>query len=221
MNRTASAALVTTLVCMPISAFAADSFYNASVGADMWFPSTKIDHIRRDDGKAPTLYFTFEHELPYLPNLGLRYTNLEADFAAFDKIDYTLYYQILERELMKFDAGITFTQYANSDYRAPDALRYDFDQLTFNWYANAEITIPHTSFDIIGQFDFGSNSDLKSADVMAGVQYRLPIEPGDLAFKAGYRVVDLEFTELAKQSVDVKQSLVFADGWFVGAQFSF
>ncbi|CSB22073.1 ABC-type Fe3+-hydroxamate transport system component [Vibrio cholerae] len=56
---------------------------------------------------------------------------------------------------------------------------------------------------------------------MAGLQYHLPIRAGDLAFKAGYRVVDLEFTELAKQSTDVKQSFVFADGWFVGAQFSF
>ncbi|EHV2410155.1 TIGR04219 family outer membrane beta-barrel protein [Vibrio cholerae] len=221
MNRTASAALVTALMVMPLSASAAESFYTASVGAEMWLASMKIDNTRRDDANAPNLYFTFEHGFPYLPNVGLRYTNLEADFASFDKIDYTFYYPLLNRELMKFDAGITLTQYANSDYRAPDARRYDFDQTTFNWYASAEITIPHTPFDVIGQFDFGNNSDLKSSDVMAGLQYHLPIRAGDLSFKAGYRVVDLEFTELAKQSTDVKQSFVFADGWFVGAQFSF
>ncbi|HHI5412018.1 TPA: TIGR04219 family outer membrane beta-barrel protein [Vibrio metoecus] len=221
MNRTASVALVTALMISPLSAFAAGSFYTASVGADMWLASTKIDNTRRDDANAPTLYIAFEHDFPYLPNASLRYTNLEADFASFDKYDYTLYYQVLDRELMKFDAGITLTQYANSNYRAPDARRYDFDQTTFNWYASAEIAIPHTPFDVIGQFDFGNNSDLKSSDVVAGLQYHLPIRAGELAFKAGYRVVDLEFTELAKQSADVKQSFVFADGWFLGAQFSF
>ncbi|ENM5935802.1 TIGR04219 family outer membrane beta-barrel protein [Vibrio mimicus] len=221
MNQTASAALVTALMIAPISAFAAGSSSIATVGADMWLTSTKIDNTRRDDANAPILYVAFEHDLPYLPNASLRYTNLEADFASFDKYDYTFYYQLLDRELMKFDAGITLTQYANSDYQAPDVRRYDFDQTTFNWYASAEISIPNTQFDVIGQFDFGNNSDLKSSDVMAGVQYRLPIAAGDIAFKAGYRVVDLEFTELAKQSVDVKQSFVFADGWFLGAQFSF
>ncbi len=89
MNRTASAALVTALMVMPLSASAAESFYTASVGAEMWLASTKIDNTRRDDANAPNLYFTFEHGFPYLPNVGLRYTNLEADFASFDKIDYT------------------------------------------------------------------------------------------------------------------------------------
>lgn len=84
MNRTASAALVTALMVMPLSASAAESFYTASVGAEMWLASTKIDNTRRDDANAPNLYFTFEHGFPYLPNVGLRYTNLEADFASFD-----------------------------------------------------------------------------------------------------------------------------------------
>ncbi len=56
MNRTASAALVTALMVMPLSASAAESFYTASVGAEMWLASTKIDNTRRDDANAPNLY---------------------------------------------------------------------------------------------------------------------------------------------------------------------
>ncbi|QIL85248.1 TIGR04219 family outer membrane beta-barrel protein [Vibrio sp. HDW18] len=221
MNHTASVALVTGLMIAPISAFAAESFYKTSVGAEMWLTSTKIDDIRRDDANAPSLQIAFEHGFPYWPNVSLRYTNLEADFVAFDKLDYTFYYRVLNREQMKFDAGIALSQYINSDYRAQDDHRYDFDQVSFNWYANAQIAIPRTPLAVIGQFDFGNNSDLKSADVMAGLQYQVPIAAGDLAFKAGYRVVDLEFAELAKSSANMSQSLVFVDGWFLGAQFSF
>ncbi|MGL5430144.1 MAG: TIGR04219 family outer membrane beta-barrel protein [Vibrio sp.] len=221
MNRTASVALVTGLMIAPVSTLAAEPFYTTSVGAEMWLASTKIDNTRRDDANVPSMYIAFEHGFPYLPNVSLRYTNLEAEFVSFDKLDYTFYYRVLNTQPMQFDAGITLSQYSNSDYRAPNAHHYDFDQVSFNWYASAQIAIPRTPLAVIGQFDFGTSSDLKSADVMAGLQYQLPIAAGDLAFKVGYRVVDLEFYELATASSEGKESLVFVDGWFLGGQFSF
>ncbi len=56
---------------------------------------------------------------------------------------------------------------------------------------------------------------------MAGLQYVVPLSVGDLAFRGGYRVIDLEFTDLATASEDNHMSYVFADGWFLGAQFKF
>ncbi len=72
---------------------------------------------------------------------------------------------------MTFDAGISMTQYADTDYQAKDDKRYSFDEMTFNWYAYADLSIPNTNFDIIGQFEFGNSDGIKSSDVMAGLQY--------------------------------------------------
>ena len=55
----------------------------------------------------------------------------------------------------------------------------------------------------------------------AGIQYRLPIQEGLWTIKGGYRVIDLEFEDLAKQSPDTETSYVFVDGWFLGAEFRF
>ncbi|AQP37041.1 TIGR04219 family outer membrane beta-barrel protein [Vibrio anguillarum] len=218
MNKPIWLALVSVAMMMSTASVQAESFYRGEVGADMWWGSTKIDNIRRDDVKTPSIHVAFEHQLPYLPNASIRYTTLEADYASFDKYDYTLYYNLLERQLMSFDAGVTFTQYSGSQYQAPDSLKYSFDKTTFNWYAYATIKIPNTQVDVIGQFDFGDSGGIKSADVLAGLQYSIPIRAGNVALRGGYRVIDLEFTELDPKT---KNSFVFVDGWFLGAEFQF
>lgn len=221
MNKPIVAVFSSLLMMGSAPAWCADSLVGVNVAADMWFPSTKIDNTRRDDANSPVLNLAFEHQLPYLPNVSIRYTNLDADYASYDKYDYTFYYNILDRELMTFDAGISMTQYANSDYKAKDGKSYSFDDMTFNWYAHAEISVPETNIDVIGQFEFGNSDGIKSSDVIAGVQYVVPLSSGDLSFRGGYRVIDLEFTDLATASPDNKMSYVFADGWFLGTQFKF
>ncbi len=98
---------------------------------------------------------------------------------------------------------------------------FSFNEMRFNWYAYADISIPNTNFDIIGQFEFGDSDGIKGSDVIAGVQYVVPLSAGELSFRGGYRVIDLEFTELAKSSPDNEMSYIFADGWFLGTQFRF
>ncbi|PNH98463.1 TIGR04219 family outer membrane beta-barrel protein [Vibrio diazotrophicus] len=221
MNKPIVAVFTSLLMIGSAPVWCANSPVGVKVAADMWLPSTKIDNTRRDDANSPVLNLAFEHQLPYLPNVSVRYTNLDADYASYDKFDYTFYYNILERDLMTFDAGISMTQYANSEYKATDGQKYSFDDLTFNWYAHAEISVPETNFDIIGQFEFGDSDGIKSSDVIAGVQYVVPLAEGDLSFRGGYRVIDLEFTDLVTASPNNKMSYVFADGWFLGAQFKF
>lgn len=221
MNKPIVAVISFALVMGSASAWCADSMFSVKAGADAWLPSTKIDNVRRDDVNAPVINLAVEHQLPYLPNASWRYTRVDADYAAYDKYDYTFYYNILNRELMTFDAGISMTQYANSDYQAKDAKHYSFNEMTFNWYAYADLSIPNTNFDIIGQFEFGDSDGIKSSDVLAGIQYVVPFAAGDLSVRGGYRVIDLEFSDLATDSPENKMSYVFADGWFAGAQFKF
>ncbi len=221
MNKPIVATLTSLMIMGSASAWSADSSMSVRVAADMWLPDTKIDNIRRDDVNSPVLNLAFEHQLPYLPNVSFRYTSVDADYAAYDKYDYTLYYNILRRELMTFDAGISFGQFSSSNYQAGDAQKYSFNELTFNWHAYADISIPNTDFDIIGQFEFGDSKGIKSSDVIAGIQYVKSLSAGELSVRGGYRVIDLEFTDLATASPDTDMSFIYANGWFFGAQFKF
>ncbi|MGC9403958.1 TIGR04219 family outer membrane beta-barrel protein [Vibrio genomosp. F10] len=203
----------------------AQSPYSISLGADMWWGSTKVNEVRKDDDQVPSFSVALEHELPYLPNVSFRYTTIDADYMAFDKYDYTFYYTIFDHELMDFDFGVAFSQYSNSKYIAPigsgaNGAPQSFDELTWNWFGKALINVPNTHFDVIGQVDFGDSKGLKTTDFIAGMQYRLPVSSGELALKGGYRVIDIESDDF---TVDVEnhKEFIFANGWFLGAEFQY
>lgn len=196
--------------------------YTAKVGADIWWGSTKLNEVRQDDdSNSPSLYVAFEHNAPMLPNASFRYTSVDADSLAFDKYDYTFYYTLLDHKLMNFDAGVTFTQYSNSNYIEPKAngAQTSFDEFTWSFYGNAEINVPDTNFDIIGTMEFGDSSGIKSTDLMAGVQYRIPVSKSEIALRGGYRVIDLDSDEFF--SSELGKSFVMVDGWFAGAEVRF
>lgn len=212
------------LMLVGSSSVAAQSPYNISLGADMWWGSTKVNEIRKDDDKLPSLFIALEHELPYLPNVSFRYTTLDAEYMAFDKYDYTFYYTLFDHELMDFDAGIAFSQFANTKYVAPigsqEGSVSTFDELTWNWYGKASINVPNTNFDVIGQIDFGDSKGLKTTDLVAGMQYRMPVQAGEIALKAGYRVIDIESDQFEVDVPDHK-GFIFVNGFFLGAEFTY
>ncbi|MFA0155436.1 MULTISPECIES: TIGR04219 family outer membrane beta-barrel protein [Vibrio] len=221
MNKMPLIALVGMLSLSSAVSAAEEFSYTAKVGADMWWGSTKLNEVRQDDdSNSPSLYFAFEHNAPMLPNASFRYTSIDADSLAFDKYDYTFYYTLLEHKLMNFDAGVTFTQYSNSNYIEPQkGTQTSFDEFTWSFYGNAEINVPDTNFDIIGTMEFGDSSGIKSTDLMAGVQYRIPVSESEIALRGGYRVIDLDSDEFF--SSELGKSFVMVDGWFAGAEVRF
>ncbi|WP_070962871.1 TIGR04219 family outer membrane beta-barrel protein [Vibrio sonorensis] len=198
----------------------AEMSWNGKVGADFWFAETKVDNVHRDNGGSPVIYAAIEQDLRFVPHVSVRSTWVEAKYTAFDKYDFTFYYNLLDRELMTFDAGLTLTSYQNSHYLDKDNgnTRLDFDELTHNWYAYAEIYVPKTNLDIIGQFDFGNSKGIKSADVLAGMQYLVNLDKSTLALRGGYRVIDLEFSN-PTPSKDI--AYVFVNGWFLGGEWRY
>lgn len=217
--------LIALVGMLPLSSavLAEEGFsYTAKVGADMWWGSTKLNEVRQnDDVHSPSLYLAFEHNAPMLPNASFRYTSVDADLLAFDKYDYTFYYTLLDHKLMNFDAGVTFTQYSNSNYIEPKtgSAQTSFDELTWSFYGNAEINVPDTNFDIIGTMEFGDSSGIKSTDLMAGGQYRISVAETEIALRGGYRVIDLDSDEFFRS--ELGKSFVMVDGWFAGAEVRF
>ncbi|WP_299692568.1 TIGR04219 family outer membrane beta-barrel protein [uncultured Vibrio sp.] len=222
MNQVPLVALAGMLSISSVASAEDEFSYTAIVGADMWWGSTKLNEVRQSgEAHSPSLYLAFEHNAIVLPNASFRYTSVDSDSLAFDKYDYTLYYTLFDHHLMNFDAGVTFTQYSNSHYIEPQAngAQVHFDEWTWSLYGNAEINIPNSQFDIIGTIEFGDSNDIKSTDFIAGVQYRLPIAETELAFRGGYRVIDLDSRTFF--SSEVGKEFVMVDGWFAGAYVRF
>ena len=241
MNKMPLIALVGMLSLSSAVSAEEEFSYTAKVGADMWWGSTKLNEARQDeDSNSPSVYFAFEHNAPILPNASFRYSTADTTLLAFDKYDYTFYYTLLEHKLANFDAGVTFTQYANSHYKDPYSSKAtSFDELTWGFYGNAELNVPNTQLDIIGTMEFGDSNGIKSTDLMAGVQYRISLAETKIALRGGYRVIDLDSdkffsSELNRNSNTDKEpdpsdepkpgppkSFVMLDGWFAGAEVRF
>ncbi|MEF1250441.1 TIGR04219 family outer membrane beta-barrel protein [Vibrio owensii] len=221
MTYKATIALATLSLAASYPCFAEqESSFTTTVGTEVWVADTKVNEVRRDSDTTGTFYAAIEHDVKYVPNARLRYSSVDADYMGFDKLDLTLYYQILEHDLMHFDAGLTFSNLSDTKYvdAGTNARTEDFDELIWAWYGYAEITVPNTNFDVIGEMNFGDNKGIKSTDLMAGVQYRIPFQESELTFRGGYRVIDLESEEFLSS---LGKEFIFADGFFVGAQYSF
>ncbi|EKO3821209.1 TIGR04219 family outer membrane beta-barrel protein [Vibrio harveyi] len=221
MTYKATIALATLSLAASYPCFAEqESSFTTTVGGEVWVADTKVNEVRRDSDTTGSFYAAIEHDVKYVPNARLRYSSVDADYMGFDKLDLTLYYQILEHDLMHFDAGLTFSNLSDTKYvdAGTNARTEDFDELIWAWYGYAEITVPNTNFDVIGEMNFGDNKGIKSTDLMAGVQYRIPFQESQLTFRAGYRVIDLESEEFLSS---LGKEFIFADGFFVGAQYSF
>ncbi len=202
----------------------AESLLTTTFGAEMWWPNTEVNEIDRDSDTTPSFYLAVEHDVRYVPDARLRYSTVESDYMAFDKIDLTLYYRVLEHDLMHFDAGMTFSDLGNTRYKnADDETVSTFDKTIWAFYGYAEITVPETNFDVIGEMHFGNNGGIKSTDLMAGAQYRMKLDDSTLAFRGGYRVIDIEsdqFKATAPGST-LGKPFIFANGFFLGAEYSF
>ncbi|GLT17056.1 iron-hydroxamate ABC transporter substrate-binding protein [Vibrio zhanjiangensis] len=224
MNKTALA--VMTAVAMSMASFSAmaEESTVVKVGADAWWIETEVNEIDRDKEVTPSVYVAIEHDYKYVPNARLRTTGVDNDYMAFDKLDLTLYYPILSRDLLHFDAGITFSDLSNTKYKNADNGQIkDFDGFIWAFYGYAEITVPDTNFDIIGEMNFGDSSGIKSTDLTAGVQYRMPLKESTITFRGGYRAIDLESDEFKATTTNtiLGKPFIMADGFFLGVEYSF
>ncbi|MCA0937659.1 TIGR04219 family outer membrane beta-barrel protein [Vibrio alginolyticus] len=219
MTNKATLALTALSLATSFSVFA-ESSVSVKVGADVWAADTKVNEVKRDSSTTGTFYAAVEHDVKYVPNARLRYSSIDADYMGFDKLDMTLYYQILEHDLLHFDAGVTVSNLSDTKYidAGTSPRTEEFDELIWAWYGYAEITVPNTSFDVIGEMNFGDSKGIKSTDLMAGMQYRLPLQDAQFTLRGGYRVIDLESEQFLSS---LGKEFVFADGFFVSAEYSF
>ena len=203
------------------------------------------------DEKQNSFFVAFEHPLPLIPNARIASTSLETngmttldtdfDFddetflngadvnADFDVsyVDYTLYYELFDNDLLSFDFGITArdfdgdvtvsTQVTTSSGTVSQSDTIAVTDVVPMLYVATNVGLPLTGLNLYAQGNFLSFDDHTLYDYEVGVSYELIDNMLiDVNVNAGYRAVKLELEDLN----DLYTNIEF-DGLFVGTTIHF
>ncbi|TWX73020.1 TIGR04219 family outer membrane beta-barrel protein [Colwellia sp. C1TZA3] len=212
--------------------------------------SSQIDFNLADE-KQNSFFIAFEHPLPLIPNIRIASTSLEtignttlttnfefegetfsdntnvnADFKV-SYIDYTLYYELFDNDLLSFDFGLTardfdgdvtvFAQINTGSEMVRQSSSVAVTDVVPMLYVRTNVGLPLTGFNLYAQGNFLSIDNHTLYDYEVGVSYELIDNLAvDVNINAGYRAVKLELDDLN----DLYTNIEF-DGVFVGTTIHF
>jgi len=193
-----------------------------------------------DDENQGSFYVAFEHPIPLIPNIKIASTTLDTvggtqltDTFTFEDVtypanttldttldasfvDYTLYYEVFDNDLLTFDFGLTardldaYIKVAESDSNSSDL---DVSGIIPMAYVSTIIGLPLTGLNVFAEANFISYDDQTIYDAQIGVSYALLDNVAvDFDVTLGYRTVKLELDDL-----DGFYSDLTYDGFFAGA----
>ena len=194
-----------------------------------------------DDENQGSFYVAFEHPIPLIPNIKIASTALDtvggtkiASSFTFDNVtydanstldttldasfvDYTLYYEVFDNDLLTFDFGLTARDLdASINVIEPvTQLQSDLDVsgIIPMLYVSTIIGLPFTGLNIFADANFMSYDDQTVYDAQIGVSYALLDNLAvDFDVTLGYRTVKLEINDID----DFYSDLTY-DGFFAGA----
>jgi len=212
--------------------------------------SSLVDFNLADETQN-SFFIAFEHPLPLIPNLRVAATSLEttgnttlatefefegenfsqdanvnADFNV-SYVDYTLYYELFDNDLLSFDFGLTARDF-DGDVTVSAEVNSGSESVTQSGsvevtdvvpmlYARTNVGLPLTGLNLYAQGNFLSIDDHTLYDYEVGVSYELidNLAVG-VNVNAGYRAVKLELEDLN----DLYTNIEF-DGVFIGTTIHF
>ncbi|WP_299021482.1 TIGR04219 family outer membrane beta-barrel protein [uncultured Photobacterium sp.] len=212
MNKLTISAVAAAVALSAAVPAQAATLLGVKAGADAWFADAKINSASNSDSDTHKSYYVaLEHFIPLVPNVRLRYADVDAGTVSFGQTDYTAYYEILDNDAIAFDIGVTL-----SKFNAGKFVGESFSEWQPNLYGNVEVGLPMTPVSVFGDLNFGNYDGTSTVDGQAGVKWTLPLIAADLNLRAGYRVMDYDF-DFIKQS----EGKVKLDGWFAGVEVDF
>jgi len=194
-----------------------------------------------DDENQGSFYVAFEHPIPLIPNIKIASTTLDtvggttiSDSFTFDNVtytanstvdttldvsfvDYTLYYEVFDNDLLTFDFGLTARDLDASIevFEPVSQLQSDLDVsgIIPMAYLNTIIGLPFTGLNIFAEANFISYDDQTVYDAQVGVSYAILDNVAvDFDVTLGYRTVKMELNDLDNFYSDLTY-----DGFFAGA----
>lgn len=206
-----------TLLMLTATSVQAETIWSMKVGTDYWWATNKVDEIKYQGRDPISAYIDVSHSLPYVPNVKLRYTQIDNDSMSFNNIDYIAYYSVLHTNRVAFNVGISASQFQGGQYKeAGIGNAQKFNELEWALYADGRLLVPNTQLSIIGDMQFGEVANNSTADVMAGLDYVFNLSSVDFILRGGYRVMDYSFDYFAGEPVKVRE-----EGFFTGIELNF
>lgn len=150
----------------------------------------------------------FEHPIPVIPNVKVKYTKLDTETDTdsltktdlnLDHTDFILYYEILDN-VVKADVGVGATR-LNGDVKQ-FGTSFDIDEYAPIVYAEAGVKLPFTGLSAKAEATYTNVNDVKITDAQAEVQYNFVQSILlDVGAKVGYRVMNIELSDLDKRDM--------------------
>lgn len=235
----------------------ADTVLGLYVGVDGWKAdndgsfsdnNNALQNFNFEDETFVSYYAALEHPVPLVPNLKLKYTELELtgstqleDTFSFNgsdyivgtdvnsvtdlsHIDYILYYEIFDNNLISIDLGINAKQFDgeitvsyDSDEVFTQTETVDFSGFVPLAYGRFEAGLPFSGLSVFAEGSFLAIDDSKVRDYQMGIAWELIDNLAvDVAVKAGYRSMVLELDDVDDINTDID-----ASGPFAGIQVHF
>ena len=235
----------------------ADTLLGLYLGVDGWQSDNSgsfaqdgnLQSFKFDDETFTSYYAALEHPVPLIPNIKLKYTELELNgdttldetfsFGGSDyvvgtqvgtvsdlsHIDYILYYEIFDNDLVSIDLGVNAKQFdgeitvtgTSQDGGQNTTERVDFSGFVPLVYGRAEVGLPLTGLSVFFEGSLLAIDDSKVQDYQMGVAYALLDNLAiDMDIKAGYRSMTLELDDIDDIYTDLD-----ASGPFAGIQIHF
>ncbi|MEJ6497799.1 TIGR04219 family outer membrane beta-barrel protein [Pseudoalteromonas lipolytica] len=235
----------------------ADTLLGLYLGVDGWQSDNSgsfaqdgnLQSFKFDDETFTSYYAALEHPVPLIPNIKLKYTELELNgdttldetfsFGGSDyvvgtqvgtvsdlsHIDYILYYEIFDNDLVSIDLGVNAKQFdgeivvtgTSQEGGQNTTERVDFSGFVPLVYGRAEVGLPLTGLSVFFEGSLLAIDDSKVQDYQAGIAYALLDNLAiDMDIKAGYRSMTLELDDIDDIYTDLD-----ASGPFAGIQVHF
>lgn len=154
----------------------------------------------------------FEHPIPVIPNVKLKYTKLDTETETnttaeklakteinLDHTDFILYYELLDN-IVKADVGVGVTRLNGTVKQFSQ--NTDVDEYSPIIYAEAGAKLPFTGFSAKAEATYTNVNDVKITDAQAELQYDFVKSIAlDLGAKVGYRVLNIELSDLDKRDM--------------------
>ena len=202
---------------LPLVDFYAGSYYwDQAVSGDVNNNVDLEDDLNLSASGQNVTYLAFEHPIPMIPNVKLKFSKLATDGNAtttsdlnlgfgtvsagnissdFDLShnDYTFYWG-LPLPLLTFDFGLTLRQFDGE--MTSNNVSTDLDFVIPMGYLKAGIDIPLTGLSFAGDLNVISIGSTSMSDYDLNMTYVLPLIPLlDVGISAGYRSFDLDLDE--------------------------
>lgn len=156
------------------------------------YPNSSVEDSNNYSG-----YIAFEHFIPLIPNVKLKYSTLDADLGNINHessmSNAIFYYQLFDNGIFEFDFGLAYTH-------AEDLLNQNTNLA--QGYAAAKVQLPGLPMYVFAEGTAGSLSSDDATDTQIGLAYTFNPDSVllNLSVRAGYRMQDMTINSVKQEN---------------------